>query len=392
MNRRPLLIIEYRDPEEGFPGWLVINDLPGRLCAGGMRVQPGLSRRHVIDMARNMSLKMRVCGLPIGGAKCGIDYDPAAPGKKAAMRRFMEAIKPYVATCYSMGPDLNTTMDELEEIAATIGLASVKTAIAKAQGMPLDVFQRRYAVLGKEALPGRTLGGVRAGYGVAMAALALMARLGIPPSTATVAVQGFGTLAKAAMAGLAHHGVGVNAIADAHRAIILDGSDLSALQVLLSTPGTLLPLPLPPRVPARETRPADDVLYLPCDILVLAAIENVITAANADRIRAKAVVPGANLAVSPEAEEILHQRGVVVLPSFLAGCGGSLSMNGLFGPSRFPSAKDVLSYIETAMRTMVDKIMEAARRDGQSPTQAAFACMKHVPRRETPYLVTDNPP
>ena len=388
MNTAPYLTIEYRDPVEGFPGWLVINDLPGCLCAGGMRVQKELTRDHVTAMARNMTLKMRICRLPIGGAKCGIRYDPQAPGKLAAMGRFMAAIKPYITTCYSMGPDLNTTMEELEGIAAEMGILSVKTAIAQAQGMPIDVFKRRYAVLGKEALPGRSLGAVRAGYGVAAAALAVLRRLRIAPEAAAIAVQGFGTLARAAMAGLAHHGAGVCAIADARQCVRCAPEDRDGLQALSATPGTLLPeSPIPPIVGRESDR--DAILGLPCDVLILAAIENVITAANAHEVQARAVVPGANLAVSPEAEEILHQRGVLVLPSFLAGCGGSLSMNGLFGPRRFPTPEDVVSYIEQAMAAMVERVLDLARREGVSPTQAAFRCLEDVPKRNRPYAVDE---
>jgi hypothetical protein len=107
LEKPPALVVEYTDPMEGFQGWLVIDALDHNLCAGGMRVQPGLTRDRLAGMARNMTRKMRICGLRVDGAKSGIDYDPASPGKPAAISRFMAAIRPYIASRYSMGPDLN---------------------------------------------------------------------------------------------------------------------------------------------------------------------------------------------------------------------------------------------------------------------------------------------
>ena len=149
-ERPPALVIEYTDAEEGFQGWLVIDTLDHNLCAGGMRVQPGLSRDRLAKMARNMTCKMRICGLRVDGAKSGIDYDPAAPGKRAAMTRFIAAIRPYIESRYSMGPDLNVDMSELESIGGENGLASVKMAVARAQGMELAVFRERYRILAQE--------------------------------------------------------------------------------------------------------------------------------------------------------------------------------------------------------------------------------------------------
>ena len=109
MKKKPELTVEYTDPLEGFKGWLVIDSLTHRMAAGGMRVQRGLSREVVEDLAATMTLKMRIAGIRADGAKCGIDYDPASPRKEEAMLRFIRAIRPYLLERYSMGPDLNAT-------------------------------------------------------------------------------------------------------------------------------------------------------------------------------------------------------------------------------------------------------------------------------------------
>lgn len=383
----PLLIVEYHDPIEQFNGWLVIDGLSHPLSAGGMRVQIGLTRDHVINMAKNMSLKMRVCKLPITGAKCGIDYDPSAPGKRNAMKKFMAAIKPYITSCYSMGPDLNTTMEELESIARKLEIPSVKIAIAQVQHMDPTCFSKRYAILQEPAIDSWPLGKVRAGFGVAMAALATLQHLGILAHDGRVAIQGFGNLAKACILGLDKAETTISAIADAEKCYIADQGSQLPLPFLLGHEGTLLPA-LPPGTTGVSVLASEAIYSHNCDILVLAAVENVITADNAATVHAKAIVPGANLAITPEGEQVLYELGIIALPSFMAGCGGSLSMNGLFGPVKDPTPTEVLTYIEQSMRQMTENVLNRSASEKISPSAAALEiCTAVVPTREKPYIV-----
>ena len=151
LNRKPELIVEYTDPLEGFKGWAVIDALSHNLCAGGVRVQKGLTLDCVRHLARNMTIKMLIAGIRADGAKCGIDYDPHSPGKKEALYRFLRAIRPYILERYSLGPDLNTRMCELENIAERLSIPAVKMAIAKAQGFDLPSFLKRYRTLKQPA-------------------------------------------------------------------------------------------------------------------------------------------------------------------------------------------------------------------------------------------------
>lgn len=386
-EKAPALVIEYTDPLEGFQGWLVIDSLDHRLCAGGMRVQSGLSRAHLTRMARNMGCKMRLCGLRVDGAKAGIDYDPAAPGKRAAMARFIQAILPYVRTRYSMGPDLNVAMAELDGIGKTLGLDSVKMAVAGAQGWDLAYFNQRYAILGKE-VDGIPLGRLRAGYGVAVATLAVLDYLQIPYPQARVAIQGFGSLARAAAWGLARNGVRIMAIADVNQCLIAGNDKGHDIPTLLQAPAGALPdrdLTGDVRQAARE-----GIFDVPCDILVPAAVEGAISEQVATRLQIRAVVPGANLAVPARSEDILAQRGILVLPDFLAGCGGSLSMEGLFAPREHPAPEQVLAHVEQRMKELVRQTLARAFASGLSPTRAAWRlCAEAVPQPGTkPY---DNP-
>ncbi|MCL7489169.1 MAG: hypothetical protein M8357_13460 [Desulfobulbaceae bacterium] len=384
MTSGPALTIEYTDPLEDFKGWLVMDTLDHRLSAGGMRVQPGLTLDRLTRMARNMTCKMRICGLRVDGAKSGIDYDPAAPGKQAAMARFMAAVSPYIMNRYSMGPDLNVEMAELDAIGRDLGLPSVKMAVARAQGWDLPYFEKRYQVLGQE-IDGRPLGKLRAGYGVAVAALAVLDYLGISREKATVAIQGFGALARAAAYGLSRNGVRIIAFADQEKCVLAEqGHGLEVLKLLQSS-GTMLPesgYASGVKVTAREA-----VCRVPCDILVPAAVENTITGNVAGDVSARAVVPGANLAVTGDAVNLLHQRGILVLPDLLTGSGGSLSMEGLFAPKDTPAPAEVLSHVEERMTQLVNQILWSSKQEKISPTRAALRmCSEFIVRPGTrPY-------
>lgn len=383
-ERSPALVIEYTDSEEGFQGWLVIDTLDHNLCAGGMRVQPGLTKDRLAKMARNMTCKMRICGLRVDGAKSGIDYDPAAPGKKAAMSRFISAISPYVMNRYSMGPDLNVDMADLEAIGQELGLPAVKMAVARAQGLEMSYFRERYKILSQE-VDGWPLGRVRVGYGVAVATLAVLDHLAISYGQASVVIQGFGNLAKAAAFGLHRKGVRVMALADHEKCIVSANDQGLNLEQLLKTEGPLLPekeYGSDVKVMARE-----EIFNILCDILIPAAVEKTITEQIAARLQVKAVVPGANLAVTAEADHVLYQRGIVVLPDLLSGSGGSLSMEGLFAPKDHPDPAAVLEHVEKRMAQIVQQTLARSLAEKITPAQAALrTCAEIVPQPGTrPY-------
>ena len=368
-KKSPALVIEYTDAEEGFQGWLVIDTLDHNLCAGGLRVQPGLSRDRLAKMARNMTCKMRICGLRVDGAKSGIDYDPAASGKKAAITRFMSAIRPYIVNRYSMGPDLNVNMAELESIGRELGLPSVKMAVASAQGFEQSYFSERYQILTQE-IDGWPLGKVRVGYGVAVATLAVLDYLGVSHGQASVAIQGFGNLAKAAAFGLNRKGVRIMALADHEKCIVSENEHGLDIKHLLKTEGPLLPendFRTDVRVAARE-----EIFNIPCDVLIPAALEKTITKQVASELQVKAVVPGANLAVTDEADHLLHQRGVIVLPDLLSGSGGSISMEGLFSPTDHPAAIEILKHVDKRMAELVHQTLARSKTEKITPAQAAL--------------------
>ncbi len=373
LDKKPELIVEYTDPLEGFKGWLVIDALSHRLCAGGVRVQKGLTLDCVASLARNMTLKMRIAGIRADGAKSGIDYDPHSPGKAEALQRFLRSISPYMLERYSIGPDLNVKMQELDDIASRLNIPSVKMAIAKAQGFDLQYFLERYGILQNPI--GRnhvTLSRLRAGVGLASACLGVLDFLRIPRQEATVAVQGFGSLGGAAAYSLFTSGVKIVGLADEEKSLISRNEHSLDVRALLDDSVSGL---IPRTLGDDHYLDRNHIYNVKCDVLIPAAIENCIVVDNAGDISVKAIVTGANLAVTGEAEELLHSRGIITIPDFLAGCGGSLSMDGLFGPTSHPSAQDVLDHVDKRMRFIVKKVLERSHKDDITPRDAAlFLC------------------
>jgi glutamate dehydrogenase/leucine dehydrogenase len=378
VNNKSELIVEYTDPLEGFKGWVVIHDLSHKLCAGGVRVQKGLTLDCVRDLARNMTTKMRIAGIRADGAKCGINYDPHSPGKKEALYRFIRAIRPYVLERYSLGPDLNTTMCELDDIAERLSIPAVKMAIAKAQGFDLPSFLQRYRIL-KQPFGHATLGRLRAGFGLAAACQGALEFLNIPSQEATVAIQGFGGLGSAAAYTLHEAGIKVIALSDEKKSLISTNNqslDIKAMLPSTTNCGTGF---IPSSVIEGRYGDPSQIYDVKCDVFIPAAIENAITADNAGAMPIKAVVTGANLAVTQEAEIMLNDRGIIIIPDFVAGCGGSLSMDGLFGPEIEPSAQEVLNHVDKKMRRIVKKVIKRSQQDGVTTREAALRLCSEAP-------------
>jgi glutamate dehydrogenase/leucine dehydrogenase len=365
------VVHHYVDPVEGFRGFLAIDEAPGaahRLAAGGLRVQLGLDEETLAGLARAMSLKERLLGLGVDGAKSGIDYDPRAPGKADALRRFLRFLRPFLLDRVSSGPDLGTTWPEIEAIARSEGIPSVKVAIARAQGLDEDDFMRRIRVLDTR-VAGFTLAQRRAGHALAHAAMAGLEKGEGVPTGLRAGLQGFGNVGRGAAIALAEAGVALSAVADEYSCLTCD--DGLDVQALLALPhGT----PIGDCTLSRRTvGPPEALFEAPVDLIVLAACEDAVSPRQASSMPARAVAVGANLGLTPVVEALLNQRGVAVIPDFVAGCGGSASMDALFGPRSCPSAEEVLDHVAARMRSLVAEMFVRARRDGISPREAALA-------------------
>lgn len=379
---RETVLHQYTDPVEGHVGYLAFDGRANPLAAGGLRVDRHLTGETTVQLAQVMTQKQRFLGLGVDGAKCGLARDPASPGTGQAIRRFLRFLKPHLLDRFSMGPDMGTDWQQIEASAAAEGIPSVKIAIARAQGLPFEEFARRLQLLDAD-VDGMSLGARRAGHALATAVLGTLDHLGRAPAGARVALQGFGTLGRAAAKSLDEAGCRLVAVADEHGSVTaLDGLDVPAL------------LRLPARAPVTVAQPDQaaertQLLRAPADLLVLAAHEDALgepaIAAVAEAV--PAVVVGANLGLSGAAERRLAEHGVTVVPDFVGGCGGPASMDALFGPPATPSAPEVLHRAGDVVRCRVRQVLAGAARRGVEPRQAARNMVPQGPRsgRVRPY-------
>lgn len=113
-EKQPEIVFEWKDRESEAEGWVVINSLRGGAAGGGTRMRKGLDKREVESLAKTMEVKFTVSGPPIGGAKSGINFDPADPRKKEVLERWYKAVMPLLKSYYGTGGDLN--VDEIHEV------------------------------------------------------------------------------------------------------------------------------------------------------------------------------------------------------------------------------------------------------------------------------------
>jgi glutamate dehydrogenase/leucine dehydrogenase len=279
----------------GCIGYVVVDDVSVGPAIGGVRMSPSVTVAEVARLARGMTLKNAVAMLPHGGGKAGIQTPAGfdADDRERVVRAFAQRIRNIDE--YIPGPDMGT--DE-------VAMAWVRDEIGRSVGLP--------AVLG--GIPLDVIGAT--GYGVAICAEQLAAAGRLVLSGARVAIQGFGAVGRHAATFLAERGARIVAVSDTSATVYHpDGLDVAGV-VAFKADHRLA------GYPEAKILDRDALLTLDCDVLVPAAQPDVVNEDNADAVRASIVLPGANIAVTATAEAMLHARGVLSVPDFVANAGG----------------------------------------------------------------------
>lgn len=325
-----------------FEGYRVIHSTILGPSKGGIRFDPHVNLDEVKALAAWMTWKCAVVDIPYGGAKGGVACNPremSAGEIERLMRAYTLAMIDIFGTDKDIpAPDMGTGPREM---------AWLMDEYSRTQGMTVNA-----VVTGKPIVLGGSLGRTEAtGRGVMVTTLAAMEKLKINPYKAACAVQGFGNVGSWAARLLAERGLKVQAISDLNGAYYNEnGIDIEkAVAYRDANKGSL------EGYPEAEKIPGQDILYLPVDVLVPAATEDVITATNASRIQAKLIVEGANGPTSSKADHIIFEKGVSVVPDILANAGGVTV-------SYFEWVQNRLGYKWTAERVnrRSDRIMKDA--------------------------------
>jgi glutamate dehydrogenase (NAD(P)+) len=360
--------VVWTDPVTGRHGYLVIDRLVRGIAGGGTRVRRGVTIEEVERLARTMTLKNGSLNVPSGGAKAGLDCDIEEPGGHEMLVRFLRAMKPLLETRWGTAEDLGITQEELDAAFKEIGLPLSVYAGLRVSGDYEGALQRVLQGLSVKS-DGIGLADLIGGYGVAEAAAAAMAKLGLPLEGSRAVVQGFGSMGGGTARYLARKGVRVVGIVDVKGCVVdPDGLDVEGLLATRSSAGGVDRS----RLPAGATeRPREEWLEIDAEVLVPAALGDVLTAENADRVRARVVVEAANIPTTDEAGRRLHDRGVIVIPDFVANSGANgwwwMVMLGLIEPTE----QAAYDYAARTLHDTVERLLNLSAERHLTPREAA---------------------
>jgi glutamate dehydrogenase (NAD(P)+) len=278
---------------------------PGK---GGLRYHPSVSLGDVSALAMWMSWKCALVGLPFGGAKGGVRCNPLAmsPGERERLtRRYTQEILLVIGPQVDiLAPDVNTNEETMAWIMDTYSMQVGYSVPGVVTGKPIVIG----GSLGRREATGR---------GVVYCIQEACSLQKIPLQGARVVVQGFGNVGSVTAALMSELGARIIAVSDAQGGVYHDnGLDIPELLKHQQAKKTLAGFP------EAEAVTNADLLTLPCEVLVPAALERQITEANAAKIACRILAEGANGPTTPEADVILRERGIFVIPDILCNAGG----------------------------------------------------------------------
>lgn len=351
----PSKIVHLYSPKEKVRAVVVIDSVALGPAIGGVRMSPTVTPLEVSRLARTMTLKNSIAGLPHGGAKAGLLADPADPGKERIFRvfaRMMENLTEYIP-----GPDMGC--DET-------AMAWVRDEIGRSVGLPEEI----------GGLPLDKLGAT--GFGVAECTEVAAAFAKVKLAGARVAIEGFGSVGKAAARFLAAKGAVLVAASDSQGAVHDPaGIDVEQLIKVKLETGSVVNYGKGNRLAPPE------LLGVPCEVLVPAAAPDVIHGDNAGTIKARIIVQGANIPATQQAESILQSRGIVVVPDFIANAGGVI-MAAMEYAGR--SQQEAFEAIGERIRKNTGLVLEKAASERGLPRAAADALARQRVMKAMAYL------
>lgn len=342
-GKQPEIVFAWKDAETEAEGWIVINSLRNGAAGGGTRMRKGLNQREVESLAKTMEVKFTVAGPPIGGAKSGINFDPADPRKKGVLERWYKAVRPLLKNYYGTGGDLN--VDEIHEVipmTAALGVLHPQEgvvnghltqyspeeklkAISRLQkGVLLPITDER---LSPDVAKELTIADMITGWGVAEGVRHYYEVYGGFMNNKLAIIQGWGNVAAAAAFYLTKYGVRIGGIIDRNGGIINKnglGHD-EILELFLTRDGNSLNAPN--MMSFEEVN--SQIWDLPAEIFIPGAASRLVNEDQVNRM-AKAGIEvvscGANV---PFADEEIFMGPIsrladsqfAVIPDFIANCG-----------------------------------------------------------------------
>ena len=344
-----------------FTGYRVQHNVARGPAKGGIRYHPGVTLDEVKALATWMTWKTATVNIPFGGGKGGVICDPkrmSKPELERMTRRYASEILPVIGPEQDIpAPDVYTDSQTMAWIMDTYSMTKGYSAMGVVTGKPMSIG-------GSEGRKEATARGC-----VVVVEEACKVKK-MPLRGASIAIQGFGNAGSLAARLLAEKKARVIAISDSRGGVFNSrGIDPLKAARYKERSGTVVGMPGTSRISN------DDLLTMKCDILIPAALENVITLHNADQIKAKIVAEAGNGPTTPHADEILSRKGIFVIPDILANAGGvtvsyfewAQDLQGFFW-----QVHEVNSKLEFVMRRAFNDVHETMRKFHVYPRAAAY--------------------
>lgn len=355
----PEKIVYVYQPQCNLRGIVVIDNTSIGPAIGGIRMTTTVNTREVFRLARAMTWKNALAGIPHGGGKAGIIADGhhiSMERKETLIRQFARGIESL--TQYIPGPDMGTDETAMawirDEIRRSVGLSSALG------GIPLDQV-------------GAT------GFGLAVCAEACEPFVDFELRGARVCIQGFGNVGRHAARFLSapKRGAVIVGVADIDGTIYdPNGLDVDALSDYMEREKTIRGFG------DYELEPSEAIIAKECEIFVPAAQPDVITEENVDQLKCKLILQGANIPATPGAETMLFQRGIVSVPDFVANAGGVICGSVEY---RGGTKSTAFVEIEEKIKENTSAVLELARRNKIDPRAAAMELAKRRVREAMSY-------
>jgi len=338
----PYEVIHIHRPNAGLKAIVVVDNVACGPAIGGTRMAPDVTLDECARLARAMTFKNAAAGLPHGGAKSVIFADPRMPaaGKQNVIRAFASAIadlKDYIP-----GPDMGTNEE---------AMAWVYDETGRAVGLPREI----------GGIPLDEIGAT--GLGVAVAAEVAQEFCDVNIKGAAVAIQGFGAVGEHAARFLTGKGAKLVAAADSKGTIYdTGGIDVEALAELKHKGKSVT------EFGSGKVLGRDAIVGVDCDIWIPAARPDVLTGENVGDLKARLVIQGANIPATVQAEKMMHERGVVIVPDFIANAGGVICASVEYHGGSEGAALDTVT---DKVKRNTHAVLSKARADNVMPRTAA---------------------
>ncbi len=346
---------------EVFTGYRVQYNIALGPAKGGIRLHPGVTLDEVTALAAWMTWKCAVAQVPFGGGKGGVACDPSRMSRREIerlTRRYVAELADAIGPDKDIpGPDVNTNEQVMAWVMDTYSMHAGVTTTAVVTGKPVELGGSE----GRREATGR---------GVSIVAREAARHLGFDLGGARVAIQGFGTVGSVSARLLRRMGARIVAVTDGKGGVTDDrGLDVDAMIEYVRQNRTI------DGFPGARALTNEDLFRADVDILVPAALENQLTAANAREVRARVVIEGANGPTTPEAHRVLHERGIFVVPDILANAGGVTASYFEWVQNRhgfyWPEA-EVNERLEGAMIAAFETVLKTAQRYRVDMRTAAY--------------------